>query len=280
MRTTILTILAGGFRPDHLFRSGSQGCWYDWSIGGYSCLYQDAGVTLVSALGQSVGIVLDSRFGLTRGPELAEDRSFDNPAYWTTGAGWSVADGVATASATGAGIYKPNLLTVGKWYEATITITRSAGSIYLPWDSTGAFDALVSASGTHARVFRAASSTTFYAGYGSGFTGTIDNVSVREILGNHAVQATADNRPTLTASKIDYDGVNDELVTTWASALGTNCTVGRAVAGVGASILTGQTIGTTYTDNTDHRGLVIIDRALSPQETLGLTRYLNRKAGL
>jgi hypothetical protein len=81
-------------------------------------------------------------------------------------------------------------------------------------------------------------------------------------------------------ARIDYDEVDDALVTTWASSLGTNCTVGRAVAGVGASILTGQTIATTYTDNTDHCGLVIIDRALSPQETLSLTRYLNRKSGL
>jgi len=62
--------------------------------------------------------------------------------------------------------------------------------------------------------------------------------------------------------------------------LGSTCTVARAVQGVGASILTNQTIGTTYTDNTDHCGLIIIDRALTTQETADVTTYLNTKAGV
>ena len=42
-------------------------------------------------------------------------------------------------------------------------------------------------------------------------------------------------------------------------------------------ILTGQTVGTTFSDTTDHAGLVIINRALTPSETTALTAYLAAK---
>ena len=48
----------------------------------------------------------------------------------------------------------------------------------------------------------------------------------------------------------------------------------------GAQILTGQTIGTSFVDNVDHYGLVIVDRALTGPETVGLTAYLNALAGV
>jgi len=109
-----------------------------------------------------------------------------------------------------------------------------------------------------------------------------DNISVKELPGNHGKQSTAAARPLLIGppSEIDYDAVDDAVVVTFASSLGSTCTVARAVQGVGASILTNQTIGTTYTDNTDHCGLIIIDRALTTQETADVTTYLNTKAGV
>lgn len=79
---------------------------------------------------------------------------------------------------------------------------------------------------------------------------------------------------------IDYDTVDDALVCTFPIDMGTNCTVARAVRYSGASILTGQTIATTYSDTTDHCGLVIVNGALNATETAKLTTYLNRKAGV
>lgn len=100
--------------------------------------------------------------------------------------------------------------------------------------------------------------------------------------GNHASQSTAASRPMLrdTPRRVDYDAVDDVLNVTFPSALGSACTVARSIPGVGAQILTAQTIGTSFTDNVDNCGLIIVNRALTPTETANLTRYLNQRAGV
>jgi len=77
---------------------------------------------------------------------------------------------------------------------------------------------------------------------------------------------------------INYAAATKNLVSTWGSSLGSACTIAYAVPGVGTTILTGQTIGTTYTDTTDHAGKLIINRALTAGETALVTQYLNAKA--
>jgi len=80
--------------------------------------------------------------------------------------------------------------------------------------------------------------------------------------------------------KIDFDGVDDKLTTTFPD-LGSNVTIVRSVPGVGASILTGQTIGAgAWDDSTDHCGLIIINRALTAPETALVTRWANLRAGV
>ncbi|MEE1920319.1 hypothetical protein V0R52_28465, partial [Pseudomonas asiatica] len=110
----------------------------------------------------------------------------------------------------------------------------------------------------------------------------IDNISVHELNGNHARQPTAAQRPMLrdTPRRIDYDGVDDSLAITFASSLGSSCTVARSIPGVGAQILAAQTIGTSFTDNVDSCGLIIVNRALTAAEAANLTRYLNQRAGV
>jgi hypothetical protein len=80
--------------------------------------------------------------------------------------------------------------------------------------------------------------------------------------------------------KFSFDGGSDALVTTFPGALGSNCTVGIAVPNVGAKILTGQTIGTTYTDSETHSGRIVINRGLTTPETASLRTYLNQLSGV
>lgn len=110
----------------------------------------------------------------------------------------------------------------------------------------------------------------------------VDNVSIRELPGNHAFQTNAASRPMLrdTPRRIDYDAVDDALNVTFPVALGSACTVARSIPGVGAQILTAQTIGTSFTDNVDNCGLIIINRALNPTETANITRLFNKLAGV
>lgn len=80
---------------------------------------------------------------------------------------------------------------------------------------------------------------------------------------------------------IDYDSVDDALATTFPDALGSNCTIARAQAGVGAVITTGQTINAGVMNSTnDNCGLVILDRALTASEEASLRIWLRERAGV
>jgi len=99
---------------------------------------------------------------------------------------------------------------------------------------------------------------------------TIDNVSVKQVLGNHATQANAAACPQYqndgTHHWLQFDGVDDSLATTFSSALGSACTLGKAVK-PSATVVGSQTVGTTYTQNVTHYGTVLTNDALTGQET-------------
>jgi hypothetical protein len=266
----------------NLFRMGEGGAWYDPSD--ILLMYQDSAGITPAAIGSPVGLFLDKR-GLALGAEVLANGTFSQPATaWSEPAGAVISGGKMNFTAVTTFSSQDLAGLAAGYYEFTVVVDSvTSGTFDVELGGGIGSDYVISAAGQHTfrRYWPGVDAHIYINPQTSPVTAVIDSVSLRAISCNHAVQAGGTAQPNLAAGfKIDYDGVNDELVTTWASALGSNCTVGRAVAGTGASILTGQTIGTTYTDNTDHCGLVIIDRALSPQETLGLTRYLNRKAGL
>ena len=98
---------------------------------------------------------------------------------------------------------------------------------------------------------------------------------------NHAYQTTSSARPILQDAprRINFGVVHDKLITNLSAQL-TGCTVVRSVPNVGAQILTGKTIPETYTDKTDHCGLLVINRALTPSETSAITAEFNKRAGV
>jgi hypothetical protein len=103
-------------------------------------------------------------------------------------------------------------------------------------------------------------------------------------LGKHAVQSTTANKPYLrftpTTGKPWYDSntATGELNVTFASALGSACTI-ATVTPEGVSIIENQTVGTTYNIcppygyNSD---VLIINRALTPAEKALVTRVMVR----
>ena len=272
-------------RIRQLFAAGEQGVVYDPSD--LSTLFQGAaGTTPVTAVDQPVGLVLDESKGLVLGATLVTNGGFDSGASWVNGT-WAISGGSATTSEGGnlAIIYQSGIVTIGKWYCVSFDLVSLVGgsgvAVYTGTTRTIAASSFIATTTGRKTgyIFASDSAICFRAGLGT-TTATIDNISVKELPGNHGKQATSTARPLYKAgpSRIDYDAVDDALVTTFAASLGANCTVARAVPGVGASILTGQTIGTSYTDTTDHAGLIIVNRALTASETASVTAYLNAKA--
>ena len=285
-----------GWKVGSLFANGEQGMVYDPSD--MSTLFQDsAGTTPVTAVEQPVGLVLDKSQGLVLGPELVVG-ILDSSANWTLdGAGSVSASSLvinSPVSTTTNQVYVPPVagtFVAGKSYSVTFTVVRTRGQFTCGIGSSPAYNSgNIAASGTYTltlpcgggtpnRIFFASNASTV-----TNFIGSITNISVKRLPGNHANQSTAGKRPLLknngVANYADFDAVDDELVATFPSSLGSSCTVAKSIPGVGASILTGQTIGTTYTISSDICALVITNDALTADETAKLTAYLNKKAGM
>lgn len=188
-----------------LFRSGEQGYWYDSSD--LSSMYQDAAAqTSAYAPGQGsadcpIGYRCDKRLGLSLGVNLAANSGFDSGVSWTLGAGWSISGGVAsiTASASTNAISQ-NLGTTGKLYEFTYTVVSVSGTGVRVY-SGGNNGVARTVPGTFTERV-ACGSTNAALGIGcvaAGASASIDNFTIREVLGNHAFQSVAGSRPTLSA---------------------------------------------------------------------------------
>lgn len=104
-----------------LFASGEQGAWYDPSD--FSTMFQDsAGTTPVTAVEQPVGLMLDKRLGLARGPEIVVNGDFTSGTTGWTGTG----AGVTISSVAG----RLRLETAFANGHATQTVPTVAGRAY------------------------------------------------------------------------------------------------------------------------------------------------------
>lgn len=267
-----------------LFVNGEQGFVYDPND--LSTMFQDsAGTVPVTGAGQPVGLMLDKSKGLLRSEELLVNGDFSSNVSWSIYENMSFSEGKLKAnSTTNASVAQTAFkAVVGKCYELTVNLSAytkgpalvQLGGQYINFAATGIYKRLVIAT-------TATSSLEIIAGYfGSGGLWEMDSISVREVYGNHAYQTQSAMRPLLVASPqhLDYDTADDKLITTLPAQL-TGCTVVRSVPNVGTQILTNQTIPTTYNDNTDHCGLIVINRALTATETSLITKLFNKAAGV
>jgi hypothetical protein len=293
------TILGGASKTfiQSLFANGEKGFFYDTSD--MWTMFQDAAGTIpVTAAGQPVGLIRD-KSGLNNhaysttssmrpifeqkpilGANFVTDSTLAQPSKWNTGAASGVSvsgnklifNNVAANHLPVSSRLNSARLTVGKRYLLSYIISGYV---------SGAVRAQLSGSALMSTTSfnkngRVSLAITAWAGHSSiGFQSTaagttlnISEVYLWEITGYLAAQ-----------NHIKYDGVDDKLITTLPAQL-TGCTVVRAVPNVGTQILTNQTIPTTYNDNTDHCGLVVINRALTATETSQITKLFNKAAGV
>lgn len=199
--------LAGGFKNlgqviRSLFANGEPGVWYDPSD--LSTLCQDsAGTTPVTAVEQPVGLILDKSKGLVLGPELIPNGDFSSSTGWVLSAGVAISTGVCTFTNVGGineGAIRLGLLTAGKRYRLTVDVLSISGGPIVGFFA-GNISPEITTSGVYTFDVTAGSTTTNFGIIRRSGTvnAVIDNVSVKEIQGNHASQPTATSRPVLSA---------------------------------------------------------------------------------
>ena len=217
LATGFASHVSGAYSPRVLFTQGQQGAWYDPSD--LSTLFQDAAGTIpVTGMEQPVGLMLDKRLGLVRGAELVVNGDFSGGLTgWAQVIGTiSVTAGVLRVARGGGNIGRAvsaaMTCTIGKSYEVSYTKNkRTSGSsgLIITTNATSTVGSIFTvnngAEGAGRAVFTATQTTHWlFCESGSGVDGDyaeFDNISVRELPGNHATQATAAQRPILTARK-------------------------------------------------------------------------------
>lgn len=186
------------FSPIDLFASSEPGVWYDPSD--LTTLFQDtAGTTPVTAPSQTVGLMLDKSKGLTLGSDTIVNGDFASSSNWTLST-WTISGGKLNGSAvTGGSAEQSGAIASGKWYRVTMDVACITGvrlRIGRSFEIMAQFNVTNGTSATITGYFLAKSAVFSVEADGAAFNGTIDNISVKELPGNHATQATAASRPT------------------------------------------------------------------------------------
>jgi hypothetical protein len=184
-------------------------------------LFQDdIGTQPVTATGQAVGLWLDKSRGLGFGTELIINGEFSQGStQWNTTANVSITNNQAVFTNAVIGNAVAQVVPAGfvpsRSYQITYTITSiTSGSV-----SSGVgnnLGAIRSSPGTYTDLISSPTNNFFIQAHTDNTNAVIDNVSVRELYGNHAIQSTAAAKPLYqtTPARLTLDRVDDRLVMT------------------------------------------------------------------
>ena len=256
-----------------LFNEGQQGVWFDNQD--LSTMFADsAGTTPVQMPGQgaavTVGLQLDKSKGLVLGPELVTNGDFSSgtTGWIAFGSGTTLSTvgqklRISSVDSTGSQGARQVLsgLVAGVFYRVSVSM-RIVNTpvvnqtVSLRWANgsvnTGFTTIVVSSSSSEVTltgVFAATSSTATIALLNGGlsapgggpFETEFDNISVRELPGNHAYQSTSTSRPVLSARVNQYVGT-ETLATQNVTTVAGSYTL--RFEGTGSITLSGTATGT------------------------------------
>lgn len=160
------------------------------------------GLTAVTALESAVGLILDTKYGALRGPEL---RSTGAVALLGSATVATYNTGTGAGSVTRVDASNQSYITVGGlgsngWAELTITNTAATSLLIRSASVAGTtlYTLTTGATATNLKV-QASTDGTLYFTASSAATVSFTLTSIRSLPGNHASQSSAGARPTYTA---------------------------------------------------------------------------------
>ena len=155
----------------------------------------------------------------TYGATLVTNGDFTTDTIWAKGTGWTIAAGMATGTASSASITQAVAVTAGKQYEITYTVvTPTAGTVQMQLQGGTVVSGTARATaGTFTEVLTAATGNTTLGFLGAAWSGSIDDVIIREIT--YYLLATS-------AATLGVGTTN--VVTAWDDGVNLNVQIGRA----------------------------------------------------
>lgn len=240
---------------------------------------------LITFTRSTTGTYLDS---VKYGDELVTNGTFDTDSDWIfqTGKNWTISNGKLNA-ANSTGYTKQNgVVENNKTYKVTVDAIVTSGSFRMVTTADAStYTSYITTSGSYVFIISPVSSASGgFEFIGSGFTGSIDNVSVKEIIGNQGASGepllrTADtNEPrieydadgNLKGLLIEEQRTNDvtqsEDLTTWSKASG-------------GAVVANQTIAPDGTKTADEMVGVVYKAINIGSSTRAFSVYLKANAG-
>jgi len=216
--------LGSGFSPVSLFSGTDKG--YIFDNNDLSSFYLDSAGTTAATVNGLVGLQLDKSQGLVLGADIVTNGGFDTDSSWVKNAGWTISGGTANAATAGTSslVQGTAAAVAGKWYRITFTVVSlTSGAGFAPRVGA-AVGATVNTAGTFTQYLLSTSTETAAIIAIGAVTGSIDNVIVRELPGNHRYQTTTGSKPILRGTP-----VGGNIVTNGDFASGTGWTLGAGV---------------------------------------------------
>lgn len=286
------------FDPATLFALGESGAWFRPNY--LDSMYQVTNLTTVPSTspGDPVAFIASQAAGQSPGANLVTNGTFDsNATGWTLTSGFSWSSGAVQRNvgveAGGALLgFNTQIVSSGRTYLAGYTRAVTAGSavkfrLYTAVNSgtlfynPGPYNDLI---GNNYHIITNTSNSGYLSilGLNSSAAYTVDDVFLREITGIPALQATGANMPLLrqeAGSGVYYiENVSSDSLN-WAAPSGTY-SIAYVIPDGTVTILTGQSLSgsTNIMLASQIVEYVAVNRALTSDETDGITAYLERVA--
>jgi hypothetical protein len=254
--------------------------------------YLDSAGTTAATVDNPVGLVLDAANSVL-GSEKVVNGTFDAN---TTGWGGSNANATLTWQSGGTALFQnvadfayvkanPAITLTAGWYKVSFDVLTyshtTASGVHIGLGTTG--NNVLSIGSKSYITYIAGGTTEFQIrpnAVGVG-TITIDNISVKEVTGIHAIQSTTANKPVLRITNGRYwwdmvDGT-DLLSATYPAGWESVTTIDAAPTG--QATLTAQNIVGTYAITTDTYGRFVF-KTITASELATMQTFANRLAGL
>jgi hypothetical protein len=158
---------------------------------------------LIKTAGIQPNIVNNGDFS-ELGSELVTNGDFATDSDWSKDSGWTIANGKASQDGTGTGndgdIIQNSILDTSKIYKIVLDVVDyTQGTLYI---DTSNIDLNVNGVGTYTLYFTPSSTNLFIRTRFSGFIGSIDNVSVKQVDPND--YWTLGTGTTISENKVNF----------------------------------------------------------------------------
>lgn len=154
-----------------------------WSISGLFAYANAANTDLSQTSPQTLvaGISYTLQYTIG-GASFVTNGGFDTDTGWTKGSGWTISGGAANAATSSAAVSQtsPQTLVNGEKYSVTFTATVTSGTVACSLGG-GTAGTAISASSTVTQIITAGA-TQATAFTGSSFVGSIDNISITQVI--------------------------------------------------------------------------------------------------